>query len=220
MKPLQDYYAILGIAPDASADDIKTAYRRAARRFHPDANPNPGAAAHFRDIAEAYDALGNNSSRSDYDLSLSREGLPPPYFSLRVTPSKRVLKCLAEPQIIYVLVELTPDPRFDQADSHDTNLNLSLVIDRSTSMKGPRLERVIQAAHRIIDNLGPTDVLSVVHECHGAPHPQGNDEHDAGQWRDRDFPGSSRWREGTAPLAAHAVRQPPDSPDGRPNLWG
>lgn len=162
MKTVQDFYTILGVAPDASAEDIKTAYRRAARRFHPDANPNPGAAAHFRDIAEAYNVLGNSSSHTDYDLALSREGLPPPYFSLRVTPSKRVLKCLAEPQIIYVLVEIIPDPRFDQADASDTNLNLSLVIDRSTSMKGPRLERVIQAAHRIIDNMGPGDVLSVV----------------------------------------------------------
>ena len=50
MKTTRDYYAILGLAHDASEDDIKAAYRRAAHRFHPDANTNPGAAALFRGV--------------------------------------------------------------------------------------------------------------------------------------------------------------------------
>ncbi|NJM08895.1 J domain-containing protein, partial [Candidatus Gracilibacteria bacterium] len=57
---------------DATQDDVKTAYRAAARRFHPDANPNPGAAIQFRDMAEAYETLGNpiivgNMTRSASD---------------------------------------------------------------------------------------------------------------------------------------------------------
>jgi secreted protein with Ig-like and vWFA domain len=44
----------------------------------------------------------------------------------------------------------------------DAPLNLSIVIDRSTSMNGPRLDQVKQAAHRIIDSLGPDDILSLV----------------------------------------------------------
>lgn len=162
MKCTQDYYAILGVSPEATAEDIKAAYRRAARRFHPDVNENPGAAAQFRDIAEAYEILGNPESRAEYDLRVQRDGLPPPYFSLRITPSKRVLRPLAEPQVVYILVEVVPDARFIQRDRQGAPLNLALVIDRSTSMKGPRLERVKQAAHRIIENLGPQDVLSVI----------------------------------------------------------
>ncbi len=161
MKTIQDYYAILGVSPEAHSEDVKAAYRRAARRFHPDVNTNPGAAAQFRDIAEAYDVLGSDTNRYDYDMVLNRDGLPYPYYSLRITPSKRVLKPLTEPQVIYILLEILPDMRLANKRSADAPLNLALVIDRSTSMKGPRLERVKQAAHRIIDNLGEEDVLSV-----------------------------------------------------------
>ncbi len=162
MKTTQDYYAILGVPPEAHADDIKAAYRRAARRFHPDVNANPGAATQFRDIAAAYEVLANESARREYDLALKRDGFPLPYYSLRVTPSKRVLTPLDEPQVIYLLIEIIPEMRYAREDSRSASLNLSLVIDRSTSMKGPRLDRVKQAAHRIIDSLGPDDILSVI----------------------------------------------------------
>jgi Ca-activated chloride channel family protein len=162
MKTIQDYYGVLGVSPEASLEDIKAAYRQAARRFHPDVNTNPGAVAQFRDIAEAYNILGTPSSRSDYDLTLTRVGLPPPFFGLRATPSKRVLRNLPEPQVLYVLTEIIPDMRFARDDTHISSLNLALIIDRSTSMKGPRLERVKQAAHRIIENMDSTDLLSVI----------------------------------------------------------
>ncbi|MBP8974953.1 MAG: J domain-containing protein, partial [Anaerolineae bacterium] len=50
----RNLYAILGISPEATADDIREAYRVMARRFHPDANHNQGADIQFRDIAAAY----------------------------------------------------------------------------------------------------------------------------------------------------------------------
>ncbi|MFC1960720.1 VWA domain-containing protein [Chloroflexota bacterium] len=162
MNTLLDYYAILGVAPEANGEDVKAAYRRAARRFHPDANPNPGATSQFRDITEAYDILGDAAARIEFDRSLRENALPPPYYSLRVTPSKRVLKSLDDPQVIYLLAEISPDARFIQDTEQETILNLALVIDRSTSMKGPRLDRVKQAAHKLIDNLSPNDILSVV----------------------------------------------------------
>ena len=105
MKVTQDYYTILGVAPEATADDIRTAYRRAARRFHPDVNSNPGASAQFRDIVEANEILGNPITRREYDIALDTGGLPPPYYNLQVIPSKRVLQVLSEPQVVYLLVE-------------------------------------------------------------------------------------------------------------------
>lgn len=82
-------YAIFGIPPDATQDDIREAYRVAARRFHPDANPNEGADIQFRDIASAYEVLGNPALRADYDAARRRYLDEPNFFSLRVTPSKR-----------------------------------------------------------------------------------------------------------------------------------
>lgn len=73
----KDYYRILGVPIDASADDIKNAYRKLARRFHPDVNKAADAQARFVEIGEAYEALGDDSKRQAYDRIRSagyREG--------------------------------------------------------------------------------------------------------------------------------------------------
>ncbi|HSC28019.1 MAG TPA: J domain-containing protein [Vicinamibacterales bacterium] len=63
-----DFYLILGIAPDASTSDIKRAYRRLARRYHPGINPGDRAAEEmFRRIAEAYETLVDPGRRQQYD---------------------------------------------------------------------------------------------------------------------------------------------------------
>ncbi|MCC6610017.1 MAG: DnaJ domain-containing protein [Burkholderiales bacterium] len=57
----KDYYAILGIAHDASAEDIKLAYRRLVRRYHPDVSVEPDAEARFKEVVEAYAAVTGNA---------------------------------------------------------------------------------------------------------------------------------------------------------------
>ncbi len=64
----KDYYAILGVTSKADADEIKKAYRKLAKRYHPDANPdNPEAAETFKEVAEAYDVLSDPEKRKKYD---------------------------------------------------------------------------------------------------------------------------------------------------------
>ncbi len=64
----RDYYEVLGVADDASADDIKKAYRKLARANHPDANPDdPKAEQRFKDVGEAYAVLGDDAKRREYD---------------------------------------------------------------------------------------------------------------------------------------------------------
>jgi len=65
----KDYYQILGVPKSAAAKDIKSAYRKLARKWHPDANPkNPKAAEEkFKEISEAYEVLGDAEKRSKYD---------------------------------------------------------------------------------------------------------------------------------------------------------
>jgi len=68
MATTRDYYEILGVGKDASADDIKRAYRKMAMKFHPDRNPDDAEAeANFKEAAEAYEVLSDPQKRQQYD---------------------------------------------------------------------------------------------------------------------------------------------------------
>jgi molecular chaperone DnaJ len=62
-----NYYAVLGVRPDAEPDEIKKAYRRLARELHPDVNPDPKTQERFKEIAQAYEVLGDAEKRMMYD---------------------------------------------------------------------------------------------------------------------------------------------------------
>jgi curved DNA-binding protein len=63
----KDYYAALGITKDATQDDVKRAYRKLARQFHPDLNKDAGAEGQFKEIGEANDVLSDPEKRAAYD---------------------------------------------------------------------------------------------------------------------------------------------------------
>lgn len=63
----KDYYKVMGVARDASQDEIKRAYRRLARKYHPDVSKEPDAEQHFKEVGEAYEVLGDPEKRSAYD---------------------------------------------------------------------------------------------------------------------------------------------------------
>ncbi|HVS71492.1 MAG TPA: DnaJ C-terminal domain-containing protein [Phycisphaerae bacterium] len=68
MATTRDYYEILGIAKNATADEIKKAYRKLARKYHPDVNKNDSSAeAKFKEVQEAYDVLSDAKKREAYD---------------------------------------------------------------------------------------------------------------------------------------------------------
>ena len=70
-----DYYKILGIAENANEEQIKQAYRKLAKKYHPDLNPdNPDAEAKFKDVVEAYETLGDAEKKKAYDLKRNRTG--------------------------------------------------------------------------------------------------------------------------------------------------
>jgi molecular chaperone DnaJ len=62
-----DYYEILGVSRDAGKEDIKKAYRRLARKYHPDVNKEPGAEERFKEISRAYEILSEPETRNRYD---------------------------------------------------------------------------------------------------------------------------------------------------------
>ena len=64
----KDYYAVLGVAKTATDKEITKTYRKLARKYHPDANPNnAGAENKFKEISAAYDVLGDEKRRKEYD---------------------------------------------------------------------------------------------------------------------------------------------------------
>lgn len=64
---LKDYYAIMGVKPTDDLKTIKTAYRRLARKYHPDVSKETDAEARFKEVAEAREVLSDEQRRAEYD---------------------------------------------------------------------------------------------------------------------------------------------------------
>ncbi|MGH8857827.1 MAG: DnaJ domain-containing protein [Polaromonas sp.] len=66
----KDYYTVIGLTRDAAPDDIKQAYRRLARKYHPDVSIEQNAEARFKELAQAYEVLSSPEKRAEYDQQL------------------------------------------------------------------------------------------------------------------------------------------------------
>jgi len=68
---VENLYAILGVAPNATDEEIKKVYRSLAMRYHPDRNDAPGAEARFKAVTKAYEVLSDRSKRDEYNQSVN-----------------------------------------------------------------------------------------------------------------------------------------------------
>ena len=91
----KDYYKIMGVAPEAGADEIKRAYRKLARKYHPDVSDDPNAEDRFKEVGEAYEVLKDPAKREEYDQLRKggwqggQEFRPPPGCEARPRPGQR-----------------------------------------------------------------------------------------------------------------------------------
>ncbi|MBN2499564.1 MAG: DnaJ domain-containing protein [Anaerolineales bacterium] len=160
---LDNYYARLGISKRATITEIRKAYHQAARRLHPDTNQDAGATELFLQIQEAYEILSDEGKRATYDRSLPEDIDPPVDVMVNAIYSRGVLPMIDKPQLVYVLLDLMSMPTKEEYTAvANPPLNLSLVLDTSTSMKGARLDMVKATAVELVRQLKPQDILSVV----------------------------------------------------------
>jgi Ca-activated chloride channel family protein len=157
----QDYYSILGVSRQASAEEIKRAYFAAAQKLHPDRNKAAGETELFLEVQRAYETLSNPTRRAQYDATLPPEetSLKLPY-EYKVLYSRSSLIRMAEPQMLYFILEL--EAPSEVRGSPSPPLNVCIVLDRSTSMKGEKMDVVKSTAIQILRSLRPQDILSVV----------------------------------------------------------
>ena len=154
------YYELLGIFRDATPEEIKRAYLHAAQRLHPDKNKAAGETELFLDAQQAYEILSNPERRAEYDATLPPDENRGSPLRMTVQYSRPALVKMNEAQLVYALVEIRP--REKSGETSSPPLNVCLVLDRSTSMKGIKMDVVKTTAIQLMRNLRPRDVLGVV----------------------------------------------------------
>ncbi|HET9911633.1 MAG TPA: VWA domain-containing protein [Anaerolineales bacterium] len=160
MSPQPDYYALLGIARDATQEEVKRAYFEAAQKLHPDKNTAAGETELFLGVQQAYEVLYNSKRRMQYDATLPPEDKTVLPYTHKILYSRPNLIHLNEPQMLYFILEL--DTPAAARATPSPPLNACLVLDRSTSMQGEKMDTVKATAIQVLRNLRPQDILSVV----------------------------------------------------------
>lgn len=154
------HYAILDIPFDATQEEVRTAYHLAARRFHPDTSPNLATPDLFYKAQKAFDVLSSNERRREYDETIPKAEVNSPGVVLKTLQSKTKIGKSSQPQLVYTLIDISAKPVSNKPVQRP--LNLALVLDRSTSMNGERIEMVKENANRLVRQLAPEDIISII----------------------------------------------------------
>lgn len=154
----KNHYEILNLPRDATGEEIRHVYRQLARELHPDSHPDsPDKHEKFILVQDAYETLSDPQRRRKYDSAL-----PPDAPLIKVTTlfSRSSLIKIQEPQLVFALLELSAPE--NAAELHSPPLNVCILLDHSTSMKGSRMDMVKTTAIEIIRQIRPQDVLSII----------------------------------------------------------
>lgn len=172
MPPAPNLYSMLEVAQGASTADIKKAYRRLVRLFHPDANSAPEAASRFHEIQSAYDTLSDPAKRRAYDRTLLQAGtytvvgkepaLSPEQILKQSEDLLRYLRQTADTGINFdaladfIMGILSPDCILILTRRKDTTLNSSIV------------NALLDAASRIVAVRAFSEIVTRMRQLHPA----------------------------------------------------
>ena len=160
MPKNSDLYAALGISRNATQKEIKRAYLEAAQRLHPDKNVAAGETEIFLDVQQAYETLSNPKRRKEYDAKLPPLDSPTLPVNYKIYYSRPNLVRSSEPQLLYALLEIASPEKSDEIPAPP--LNVALVLDRSTSMRGEKMDVLKNAAINVMRNMRTQDIFSVI----------------------------------------------------------
>ncbi len=150
-----DYYAILGIRHDASEEEIREAYSTLTLGFSL-SERNAAKNSEYQRIQNAFEVLSDAARRETYDLLIAEASTSD--LEIEIHLSREKIDISDSNQLVYLLVTITPPKQTGE----QLPLNISLVIDKSTSMQGKRLQNVKTAVELLIEKLSPEDTLSII----------------------------------------------------------
>jgi molecular chaperone DnaJ len=133
---VKDYYKTLGVKKDAAQDEIKKAFRKLARKYHPDLNPGDKTAEQkFKELNEAYEVLGDSKKRSEYDqFGSSPFGAGGPGFEgFRTYDGRETFDFGGMGDIFSDLFGARRGPETYQMRGHDMVMNLDLTLEEAFS---------------------------------------------------------------------------------------
>jgi molecular chaperone DnaJ len=172
-----DFYAILGLSTDASLTDIKRAYRRMARRYHPGINPGDRAAEEmFRRVSEAYETLVDPRRREEYDAVGRAAAAPPPGSPVSLEFTEFDFSVAAHGPQAATFAELFSDvlhpaPARGHRAERGADLNATITIDFLDAIKGVA-RQLVMTRHVLCSMCAGTAHVPVsdsrCHECHGS----------------------------------------------------
>lgn len=156
----ESFYSILGVTSSANTEQIRQAYIELAKKYHPDSNLGSSNSDIFIVIQHAYEVLSNPKTRREYDLTNSLRVAVNPPIEINWKFSREEIPRISESQIVYGKLDICYTG--SQEDFKTPPSHLCIVLDRSTSMKGERLDTVRENLRQLITALRDVDLISIV----------------------------------------------------------
>ena len=154
----KNHYQVLGIPKEATADEIKSAYRKRAKELHPDISGDIQRKTRFLHIQEAYETLSKPESRDLYDAELDIFTKPPA--NITIINSNNVNQNVKEEQKHYSFLRISPSKK--NVNHQSDPINLTILLDISSSMRGGRIYLAKKNIRKLFNHLEKNDKFSLI----------------------------------------------------------